>query len=600
MSSAQEANNAFNLVTDKISRLITRSQKMKAGDADAKRLAHEIAVTLATAFAQHGSAATSFSPRLLSCTAEIWDNSAPNGKLKGLPDWAAISDDDVRIRDHPLFYKTVGFAYPSSTPSSPAPAPPAPAAPSTPEVASTLLPISSHSASPAPMVKHDLFVAGTKCKASTPETLPDPEVIEAPKPLPKKCKMARAAREFSLPPPADGVIYVRKRPVDADAGAGAQPARLPETESAGSTVEEQHTVRLFPEQCERCIKDDIPCTVILGKKLGKVRKCCRNCDVKKTKCVHLPAAWQELLRAATALKKTKAAATADKKARNPTQKNKAAPSRSKSRTRSNTPHSTRATSRIRPTSPADDEDEDAEGDDDLELGAQLPKDAAPTPAVDNDINMDVPVDDHVLAVPDQPEAHEDVVLAPSLQQPTPLDILKSIEALGNKFDSLLKKSDHAEAMHEEIDSRVTALDQQWAQRFATMEKRMQDIESQMDGNIASIGYIANALANPTTARFASFTPPPAGPSAQGHPYGQIPGSWVLKLPGIPDAGQPSDHSVSTVGRQWTTFWDQSKGLEPAGPGDTSASAVQPSGSQIHLSASSQLSSLPSAASSPKD
>ncbi|KAG0692354.1 hypothetical protein DFH29DRAFT_882604 [Suillus ampliporus] len=254
--------------------------------------------------------------------------------------------------------------------------------------------------------------------------------------------------------------------------------------------------------------------------------------------------------AATALKKTKAAATANKKAQNPTQKNKAAPS-SKSRTRM-----------------------DAEGDDDLEL------DAAPTPAVDNDVNMDIPAEEHVPALPDQPEAHEDIILAPSLQQLTPLDILKSIEALGNKFDSLLKKSDHAKAMHQEMDSR--------------------DIESQTDGNVASIGYITNALANLSTARVASFTPPPTGLSAQGHPYGQIPGSWVLKLPSVPDASQPLDHAVSTVGRQWTTFWDQSKGPEPAGLGDTSASAVQPSGSNIRLSGSSQLSSLPSAASSPKD
>ncbi|KAG0691616.1 hypothetical protein DFH29DRAFT_884064 [Suillus ampliporus] len=332
MSSAQEANDAFNLVTDKISCLITWSQKMKAGDTDAKRLAHEIAVTLATAFAQHGSAATLFSPRLLSCTAKIRDNSAPNGKLKGLPDWAAISDDDVRIRDHPLFHKTVGFTYPSSTPSSPTPAPPAPTAPSTPKVALTLSPISSRLPSPAPMVKYDLFVVGTKRKASTPSTLPDPEVIEAPQPLPKKCKMARAAREISLPPPADGVIYVRKRPVDA--GAGAQPAWLPETESAGSTAEEQHTVRLFPEQCEWCIKDNVSCTVILGKKLegpepDPEEQGCPQPQQIKDSVEHLPAAPEPPLAFAPYLLPMM-------------------------------------------------QDEDAEGDDDLKL-VQPPKDAAPLP-----------------------------------------------------------------------------------------------------------------------------------------------------------------------------------------------------------------------------
>ncbi|KAG0707136.1 hypothetical protein DFH29DRAFT_871730, partial [Suillus ampliporus] len=86
-----------------------------------------------------------------------------------------------------------------------------------------------------------------------------------------------------------------------------------------------------------------------------------------------------------------------------------------------------------------------------------------------------------------------------------------------------------------------------------------------------------------------------------HPYGQIPGSWVLKLPSVLDASQPiGTTTVSTVGRQWTTFWDVSKGPELAGHGDTFASMVQPSGIPICLSESSQLSSLPSAASSPKD
>ncbi|KAG1823862.1 uncharacterized protein BJ212DRAFT_1476716 [Suillus subaureus] len=71
MSSTEIANNTFNLVAGKIGRLITRSQKLKDGDPTAKILAHEIAVTLATALAQHGNTVTLLSPKLLSCTAEI-------------------------------------------------------------------------------------------------------------------------------------------------------------------------------------------------------------------------------------------------------------------------------------------------------------------------------------------------------------------------------------------------------------------------------------------------------------------------------------------------------------------------------------------------
>ncbi|KAG0707293.1 hypothetical protein DFH29DRAFT_871643 [Suillus ampliporus] len=111
---------------------------------------------------------------------------------------------------------------------------------------------------------------------------------------------------------------------------------------------------------------------MLRKKHGEVH----NYNGKKTKCIHLPTEWQELLWAAIALKKTKATGTANKKAQNSTQKKKAAPSHGKSRTQLNTPfstQSTQSTSHIHHASPADDEDkdEDAEGNNNLELGSVL-------------------------------------------------------------------------------------------------------------------------------------------------------------------------------------------------------------------------------------
>ncbi|KAG0698401.1 hypothetical protein DFH29DRAFT_878011 [Suillus ampliporus] len=292
---------------------------------------------------------TFFMPRLLSCAAEIWDNSAPNSKLKGLLDWAVILDDNFYIQDHPLFHKTVGYTYLMSIPS-----------------------------------LRDLQL--------------------------RKCNL---------------------------------------------------------------------CTYFLN---------------------------NELLWAAIALKKTKATAAANKKAWNLTQKKKLPPV---------VTQSTQSTFHIHYASPANNENdnEDAEGDDNLEL------------------------------------VHEDIILNTSLQQLMPLDILKSIEALSNKFDSLLKKSDRAEALYQEINSQVTALDQQWAKKFSTMEKRMWEIKLQYNGNLTSIGYIANTLANPATTKFMSFNPPPTGLSIQGHPYGQIPRSWVLKLLSVLDTGQSLDQTISTVGKQ---------------------------------------------------
>ncbi|KAG1720697.1 hypothetical protein EDB19DRAFT_1835834, partial [Suillus lakei] len=218
MSSAQDANIAFNLVRNKISHLITRWAKLKEGDLAAKSLSCDIAVTF------HGNAATSFAPMLLSCTAEIWDKSGPNGRLKGVPDWSSVADDDPCIWGHPLFHKTVGYAYPVSAQTPPAasttapavapsPCPPMPAA-SMPEVTPTLSQLSSPTPSPlpSPIIKHKLFVPGTNCKASTPSPQPKHklEVINVPEPLPKKHKTAGHAREASRVP-ANGCKLVKAK-----------------------------------------------------------------------------------------------------------------------------------------------------------------------------------------------------------------------------------------------------------------------------------------------------------------------------------------------------------------------------------------------------
>jgi hypothetical protein len=197
MSAAQNANDALFLVAEKVQHLRTRALKHKEGDVAAKALAHEIAMTLisfhylhltsgsiwhdlqALAFAQFDTTMTSLLPSLLSCVAEIWDKSGPNGKLKGLPDWSTVSDDNDHIRGHPLFLKMVEYQCLLS----PAPAPAAS------QPASTILttgPLTLTPAPPSPSTppapKHDLFIAGKvksgKCKVPPPETEDKPTVLQ--------------------------------------------------------------------------------------------------------------------------------------------------------------------------------------------------------------------------------------------------------------------------------------------------------------------------------------------------------------------------------------------------------------------------------------
>ncbi|KAG2108217.1 uncharacterized protein F5147DRAFT_652941 [Suillus discolor] len=114
ISSAENANKALNLAAEKILQLVKWLQKMPEDTLALKKMVHEITITLATTFAQHGNATTLLVPILLSCTAKIQDKSAPNGRLRTLPDWSVISDDDQQIQGHPLYGKTLGYRHQDS------------------------------------------------------------------------------------------------------------------------------------------------------------------------------------------------------------------------------------------------------------------------------------------------------------------------------------------------------------------------------------------------------------------------------------------------------------------------------------------------------
>lgn len=225
---------------------------------------------------------------------------------------------------------------------------------------------------------------------------------------------------------------------------------------------------------------------------------------------------------------------------------------------------------------------------------------APGPA-DFDIDMGIAFD---RVESSTPQIGFNTLIPQSAEQLTNWDLLLQIDALSSKFEVLFKTlGDHTDALHEEMDSRFTTLDDNWAAKFVAMEdkiwsveERVRDVEMKICSNVASIRYMANALKVMKIPRHSmSFDPPSAGPSIHGHPYGQIPRTW-LHLPFAPP--QPLDPSISELGKNLTTAWDLSA-APPATTEDNSASTGQGSLNHHNLSGCSDLSSLPTGGSPPK-
>ncbi|KAG1834634.1 hypothetical protein DFJ58DRAFT_735767 [Suillus subalutaceus] len=146
---------------------------------------------------------------------------------------------------HPLFAKTLGYQCLKS------PSPPPVPTSSQQEVAAILVPTPS------------------------PALPPPANVTRAPQPLHARSKEFISDDEDDEVP-ADQVIYVKSK---VKTRPSTQPT-IPQiekpdaTESLDSSTEDATawpSVRIFGMQCERCIKDDIPCAVILGKKMGELR-----------------------------------------------------------------------------------------------------------------------------------------------------------------------------------------------------------------------------------------------------------------------------------------------------------------------------------------
>ncbi|KAG1884399.1 hypothetical protein F4604DRAFT_1677031 [Suillus subluteus] len=264
-------------------------------------------------------------------------------------------------------------------------------------------------------------------------------------------------------------------------------------------------------------------------KMGEIWRCCHNCDKKKTKCIHLSPEEASILLAAMAEKKAKAAT---KKAQT------LAP-----RTQSRAPVNTWAASRIRlpsvgkTLSPLVDisTNEDAEGEDvaepDLDANSQLLEAATPAPNVDNNVNMDFNTQ---TAMPDLPvsDVLGDAPPNPAVQQPSNLDIIQTIQAMRQEFTSMLQNL--GQQFGPKLGGKVHCNEEE--------DAGGQTPHGQKYGLHWALGQCHEGLH--------SFQPT-AGPSTQGHPFGQIPPSWIPQLPPPADVGHPQDPSASEVGKLFT-------------------------------------------------
>ncbi|KAG2108987.1 uncharacterized protein F5147DRAFT_773319 [Suillus discolor] len=320
----------------------------------------------------HAGDATSFFPQLLSCAAVIRQYSK-GGAFQRVPDWTSVSDDDPRIKNHPRFDKTVGYHGPAAVEVSTCFEPlhaPVPALLSTndtltpPSMVSALLPTASLAdpdpitsldtqprpvspppkstepqtsthilAPPAALVKHNLFVAGTKKKPakvalqvgnSKKRKAADDDadkaiMTDAPELPPKSSKPRQKRKKFLSDEEAPtGTVYVISKvslPVttennsdpavleDAADNRGFQDADtrpalwgqdsyiatpLQASHSAKHCREMltnlQHSVQYHPRKCDKCRKPDVPCIVLPDKKVGCTHLACANCDHMKVTC----------------------------------------------------------------------------------------------------------------------------------------------------------------------------------------------------------------------------------------------------------------------------------------------------------------------------
>jgi hypothetical protein len=181
-----------------------------------------------------------------------------------------------------------------------------------------------------------------------------------------------------------------------------------------------------------------------------------------------------------------------------------------------------------------------------------------------------------LPVPVSPaHALREVTPAPPAPQPSNLDILQTINTMRQEFAGMWQaSSDHAEVVRREVNSRVDEVEDRLTARITAMEKKMRMVDLDTAQNAVQIGHMANALRIITQPAGISAISPVTGTSTQGHPFGDIPTSWLGRSATVEGDLHLPDGALSHVGKQYTTAWDLSRGPAASGVGEQVDAAVE--------------------------
>ncbi|KAG2056562.1 hypothetical protein BDR06DRAFT_969945 [Suillus hirtellus] len=680
MSTSQHENAALDATMEDIWHLMVRSMKLQA-----------------KSLWEHGEATTSFSPMLLSCATEIHDHSDPvTWKIVTLPNWSSVHMDNPHIATHLQFIKTVGYQQLDQSSLAPTiaalPVPPTiaipPPAVMAPSPILALVPIkASGLASEAP--KFNLFVASTKRKAEGPGAKPqeddqvmktkcksvktNPEPREDTARLSKRRKVVRSKKFVSDDESADGEVIIVKRVRTSALAAKNAPAKhvepLPDA-SSGSTISiltdvnelqvdqpsraDSPVIRpddwsdddaiattewpsqwLHPSTCIQCIKEDWPCLVRLGRKIGEVCKTCPAYEDKKVKCVRLIPEAEDALQDIVARKAATTSKAVAKEKKSCSQK----PAKLTSYAPTTRSNDSEDDIKVGQSADVDTNmhapmmepgsidvqtvtdvqhslvDVAAEGpvDDAGDNDMQFPQDDFGVEADTLLIDLHTPLDPEVPVPSIQPAPTDPPAEAPSLPsgkdiedttrpltsadappaavdpapvvlpQVTARDLLLGMEALGRRMDNLQVSNNQVQGWHMQMGEQVSALEQDWEKKFALLEAKVSNLEiktlnnSMISSNLASL---INSICPPNNPN-PSFAPPPISGSSIS-PYGTLPPAWFTGNPLAPaPANEPS---VSHVGRRYTHAWDEShvspKTLDLAGPSNLPGAALaSPSGTK---------------------
>jgi hypothetical protein len=97
--------------------------------------------------------------------------------------------------------------------------------------------------------------------------------------------------------------------------------------------------------------------------------------------------------------------------------------------------------------------------------------------------------------------------------------------------------DRGEALHEQMESQVDALDNQWVRKFTEMEDKIWQVEIKSSIHTASLGHMAGTIkVFQRTGKLSAFDPP-ALPSMS--LFGSLPIFWLLQVDDANQAGKLS-------------------------------------------------------------